>query len=316
MRPSAPRLLGSVVVTLLAWASAFVVIRGLGSQLGGGPLALGRLAVGTLALGVLLVLSRVIVGHRRSSPGWVRPTGREWILLLVYGVGWFGLYNVALNLAEQVLDAGTTAMIVGVGPVLIALGSAAVLHERVGRWLGIGIGVAFAGVILIAIADGATLGNGFGVLGALVAALTYAIGVIAQKPLLSRLPGLQVTFLGCAIGTAVCLPFAGALAAQLADARPAAVLGMVYLGVVPTALAFTTWAYALKRMTPARLGVTTYVVPVLVVVIAFLVFGEVPVPLAIVGGGIALVGVGLSRRRPRTSRLVSPVPASPADLPQ
>ncbi|MBI5160540.1 MAG: EamA family transporter [Micrococcales bacterium] len=303
------RLAAAVVFTLVAWASAFVVIRGLGTRLDGAPLALGRLAAGTAALGILLLLSR----------RWVRPVPREWVLLAVFGVGWFGCYNVALNLAEQVLDAGTTALIVGIGPILIAFGSAAILHERIGRWLGIGVGTAFLGVALIAIADGASLGGGVGVLGAVVAAVTYAIGVLAQKPLLGRLPGVQVTFLGCAIGFLVCLPFAGALVSQLASASastvPATLLGVVYLGVVPTALAFTTWAYALTRMTPSALSITTYVVPVLVVGIAFLAFGEVPAPLALVGGASSLLGVGLSRRRARVARTAPPVTETAVDLP-
>lgn len=293
MTSRAPVLLaGAVVFTLLAWASAFVVIRGLGQTIDGGALALGRLLVGTVALGILFALSR-----RRA-----RPTRREWVLLVVYGVGWFGCYNVALNLAEQVLDAGTTAMIVGIGPLLIALGSAAVLRDRIGRWLGIGLGVAFVGVVLIAVAEGARFTDLGGVLGAIAAAVTYAIGVIAQKPLVSRLPGIQVTFIGCAIGAVVCLPFAPALLSQLGAAPTSSWLGVLYLGIVPTALAFTTWGYALQRMAPTALGITTYVVPVLVVVIALLAFREFPAPLAVVGGVVSLAGVALSRRHSRAVR--------------
>ena len=283
----------AVAFTLLAWASAFVVIRGLGHSIDGGALAVGRLLVGTAALGELLLVSR----------RWMRPTSREWLLLLVYGVGWFGCYNVALNLAEQVLDAGTTAMIVGIGPILIAVGSGLVLHERIGRWLGAGLGVAFLGVVLIALADGARFTDLPGMLGAVAAAVTYAIGVVAQKPLVSRLPGIQVTFLGCAIGLVVCLPFAPVLVRELAAAPTVAWLGVVYLGVVPTALAFTTWAYALQRMNPAALGITTYVVPVLVVVIALLAFREFPHPVAVAGGVICLLGVAISRRRSRVVRV-------------
>lgn len=44
-----------------------------------------------------------------------------------------------------------------------------------------------------------------------------------------------------------CLPFVGQLAAEAQRASPAALAGVVYLGVVPTALAFTTWGYALSR---------------------------------------------------------------------
>ncbi|MDZ7928727.1 MAG: DMT family transporter [Rhodococcus sp. (in: high G+C Gram-positive bacteria)] len=72
---------------------------------------------------------------------------------------------------------------------------------------------------------------------------------------------------------------------------------MIYLGLVPTALAFSTWAYALTRMNAGKLGITTYAVPPITIVLAWLLLGEVPHYLAVVGGVICLVGVGLSRRR-------------------
>ncbi len=120
---------------------------------------------------------------------------------------------------------------------------------------------------------------------ALVAAVTYAIGVLLQKPAIKRLPAAQVTFLGATFGMIACLPFAGELISGLADAPASAILGVVYLGAVPTALAFSTWAYALSHMPAGQLGVTTYVVPPIVIVLGLIVFGEVPAPLAIVGGG-------------------------------
>jgi drug/metabolite transporter (DMT)-like permease len=74
---------------------------------------------------------------------------------------------------------------------------------------------------------------------------------------------------------------------------------MVYLGVVPTALAFSTWAYALSRMDAGTLGVTTYLVPPLVIALGWLLLDEVPPALAVVGGAVCLAGVALSRRRAR-----------------
>lgn len=287
-------LLVAVVFTFLAWASAFVVIRGMGPHLDGGPLALGRLAVGTLALGIAVLIAR----------RWVWPTRREWGQLAIYGVAWFGAYNVALNTAEQTLDAGTAAMIVGIGPILIALGAGIFLGEGIPKWLAIGAAVAFAGVVLIGL--GAMLAQGgahsvdvIGALLALVAAITYAVGVIAQKPVVRRIPAIQATFLGCVIGLVVCLPFVGALVSQLSVAPPSAWWGTVYLGVVPTALAFTTWAYALGRMPAGQLGIASYLSPPLATVMGFLAFGEIPHPLALVGGVICLLGVALSRRHPR-----------------
>jgi drug/metabolite transporter (DMT)-like permease len=287
----------AIGVTIVAWASAFIVIRGTGQYFSGGALALGRLIVGTALLGIV-----VLIGRK-----WVAPNLREWLLIIGFGVLWFGGYNVALNTAEQSLDAGTTAMIVNVGPILIALGAGLFLREGIPKWLAIGAGVAFVGVVLIGLGTGgvglgtggAGFGNGLGVVLALVAAVTYAAGVLLQKPALKRLPNAQVTWLGCAIGMVACLPFAGDLARDIQVAPPAGILGMLYLGAIPTALAFSTWAYALSRTPAGQLGVSTYIVPPLAVILGLIVFGEVPAVLAVIGGVVCLVGVALSRRRTR-----------------
>ena len=136
-----------------------------------------------------------------------------------------------------------------------------------------------------------------GVVLCVVAAVVYAGGVVAQKPLLRRLPGLQVTATACAIGAVCCLPWTGTLVRELGTAPAGSVAAMVYLGAVPTALAFSTWAYALRRMDAGKLGVTTYVVPPLVIVLGWLLLDEVPPALAFVGGAVCLAGVGISRRR-------------------
>ena len=112
-----------------------------------------------------------------------------------------------------------------------------------------------------------------------------------------------------AVGALCCLPWAGSLAAELGKAPVGSVAGLVYLGVVPTALAFSTWAYALARTDAGRLGVTTYLVPPLVVLMGWLLLDEVPPALAVVGGAVCLAGVALSRRR---SRAHPPVPVAQA----
>jgi drug/metabolite transporter (DMT)-like permease len=290
-----PRVLIAIVVTLLAWASAFVVIRGTAVDIGGGGLALARLVVGSLLLGLLLI------GRR-----WVRMTRREWLLVIGFGVLWFGGYNVALNIAEHTLDAGTTAMIVNIGQILLALGAGLFLREGLPKWVLIGAGVAMVGVILIGIGSGAEVEQGapfnVGILWCLLAAILYAAGVLLQKPALRRLPAAQVTWLGCVIGMVACLPFTGQLITDLQSAPPTAIVGAIYLGAVPTALAFSTWAYALSRMPASQLGISTYLVPPIAIIIALLAFGDIPAPIAIVGGVICLVGVAITRRRsaPRT----------------
>jgi drug/metabolite transporter (DMT)-like permease len=276
----APGVIVAIVVTLLAWASAFVVIRGTASYFSGGALALGRLVVGTVVLGAIVLVSR------------------RWIYISVYGVAWFGGYNVALNLAERTLDAGTTAMLVGIAPILIALGAGTFLREGIPKWLGIGAAVGLVGAVLIGIStNNGHVGTGVGVLWSLLAVVVYSTGVLFQKPALRRLPAAQVTWLGCAIGMIACLPFSGQLLSALHSAPTIGWLDILYLGAVPTAVGFSTWAYALARMPTGQLAISTYVVPPLVIILGLIVFGVVPPVLAIAGGAVCLVGVALSRRR-------------------
>jgi drug/metabolite transporter (DMT)-like permease len=284
----------AIGVTILAWASAFIVVRSTAPHFTAGGLALGRLIVGSILLAPLLLRHK-----------WIAPTRREWLLLLGFGGLWFGGYSILLNLAEQTLDAGTTAMIVNIGPILIALGAGIFLGEGLPRWLLIGTAVAFLGVVLIGVGTGGSvLGAGIGVFWALLAALTYAAGVLFQKPVLARLPNAQVVWLGCVIGMVVCLPFAGEFISGIQTAPVEGLIGMIWLGAIPTALGYTTWSYALSRMPAGQLGVSTYIVPPVTIVLSLILFAEVPALLAIVGGVIALVGVALSRRR-----VPSPEPA-------
>lgn len=275
--------------TVLAWGSAFVAIRWVGTSLDPGPLALGRLLVASVILGGM------VLARRR----WVAPTPREWRLLVVCGLAWFAVYNVALNAGEQRVDAGTAALVISVGPVLIAIAAGLLLGEGFPRWLVAGAAVAVAGTTLIGVAtargDGTDL---LGVVFCLVAAVTYAIGVLCQKVVLRRLSAMQVTWLACTIGAVACLPFAPSLVDEAGRASTGALAALGFLGIVPTALAFVTWAYALARMDAGRLGVVTYLVSPVAVGLGALLLGELPALLALVGGAVCLAGVALSHRRP------------------
>ena len=290
MPTRAPALpLVAVAVTLVLWSSAFVAIRHLGSSFSPGAMSLGRLVVGSVALGVVLLLRE-----------WKPPTRREWPGLVVIGVLWFGVYNVALNAGELRVDAGTAAMLIQLSPVLVAVLAAVFLGEKATPALGVGLLVAFSGVVLIATStsDGGER-DPVGVLLCLVSAAAYAVSLIFQKPLVSRLSGIQVTWVACTVGAVACLPFAGRLVRDVTAASPSDVLWLVYLGVFPTAIAFSTYAFALSSMTAGNLSVTTYLVPPITVLLSWVLLSEVPPPMAYVGGVLCLLGVALARRRPR-----------------
>lgn len=281
-----PLVLAAALTTVVCWASAFVGIRAAGRDLSAGPLSLARLLVGGAALGALVLAQRAALPPRRHLPR-----------LVVVGVLWFGVYNVALNEGERHVDAGTAAMLVNVGPVLIAVLAGIVLKEGFPRSLVAGCAIAFAGAILIGVAtsdDGLTPSAGVAL--CLLAALTYAIAVVAQKPLLAGASPLAVTWLACTIGAVCCLPFAGTLIDEAGDAPASSLAWTVYLGLVPTALAFTTWAYALSHTSAGRMGATTYLVPPLATLFGWAYFGETPPALALAGGALCLGGAALTRR--------------------
>lgn len=277
----------AVSTTLVLWASAFVAIRHLGDDFSGGALALGRLVVGSAALAVLAL--------RRGVP---HPSGRQWRSIVVIGVLWYAVYMVALNLGEQRVDAGTAAMLIQVSPVVIAVLAAVFLRERFTPQLALGLTLAFAGVVVISLARGPGDDHDpLGVLLCLVAAVAYAVSLVVQKPLSATMSSVHITWLACTVGAVVCLPFAPTLVRELGDAPLSSVAWLVYLGVFPTAIAFSTYGYALRTTSASDLGVTTYVVPVITIVLSLVLLDEVPPPLAYLGGALALLGVAVARRR-------------------
>ncbi|MDX3493644.1 DMT family transporter [Streptomyces turgidiscabies] len=276
-------------VTVVLWASAFVSIRSAGAAYSPGALALGRMLAGFVTLGAICLVRREGL-----------PPRSAWRGIAISGVLWFGVYMVVLNWGEQQVDAGTAALVVNVGPILIALLGTRLLGDPMPPRLLAGMAVSFAGAVTVGLSMSG--GGGTSVLGValcLLAAAAWATGVVAQKPVLGRASALQATTFGCLVGALTCLPFAGQLVGEAADAPLSATLNMIYLGVFPTALAFTTWAYALARTTASRMGATTYAVPALVVLMSWLALGEVPGLLTLAGGGLCLAGVAVSRSRAR-----------------
>ena len=280
------RPLAAALLSICLWSSAFVGIRAATRTISPGSLALGRLLIGTVLLGILLL--------RRGA---LRPSRRDIGLLFIAGPLWFALYNVALNTAEKVVDAGTAAMVINIAPLMIMALAAIFLHEQLTSGLLIGGAVAFTGVIIMGVST--TSGNAplWGVAVCVLATAASAAGLVAQKPVLAHLSALQVTWMCCAIGALCCLPYAPALVRDVRSAAPGDLAWMAYLGVFPTSVAFTTWAYALARGTASRLATTAYLVPPITILMSWLILGEVPRALAVLGGVLCLTGVIFARRK-------------------
>lgn len=280
--------LAAGLFTVTLWGSAFVGIRAAGASFSPGSLALARLLVSCVVLGA--------VALRRRDP---LPTRRDLAQIAVYGVLWLALYSTTLNAAERIVDAGTAALLVNTGPIVVAIMAGVFLHEGFPRRLFAGIAIAFVGCALIGFATARTRSDAWlGILLLAIAVLAYSTAIVVQKPVLARVPSFQVTWLGVIAATIACLPFAPSLVSELPRASSGAIAWTVYLGAFPTAIGFATWAFALGRTKAGQLGTLTYLAPVVAVLLGWIVLGEAPPVLALVGGGLALVGVYWARRPP------------------
>jgi drug/metabolite transporter (DMT)-like permease len=275
------------LVTVTLWGSAFVGIRAASPSFSPGALALGRLVVSGVILGIVALIRREQLPQRRDV-----------VLIAVYGVLWLAIYSATLNAAERTVDAGTAAMLINTGPILIAVLAGVFLHEGFPRGLFLGSLVAFAGCVMIGFAKTQSAGGaGPGIALLIVAAVAYAVAVVVQKPVLTRVSPFQVTWIGVMAGAIALLPFAPSLAGEVTSADPGAVGWMVYLGAFPTALGFATWTFALKRTSAGRMGSLAYLIPVVAIMLGWLLLGEAPPWLALAGGALCVVGVYLARRR-------------------
>lgn len=281
-----PTATAAIVVTIFAWASAFPAIRaGLAAF---GPLELGavRFAIAAVPAAIYLAVTRPRLPKR----------GELWR----FGVGGFGfvaLYTGLLNYGELTVSAGAASFIINVSPILTALFAAAVLGERFSAIAWAGTLLSFAGIGIIALGEGEGLRFDAGAFLILGAAFVTAINAIVQKPLFSHHNPLAVSAWNMVIGSLALAPFLPAGLEQAAVADAHGLFAAVYLGIVPSLIAYASWAVALSRLPASRASNFLYCVPPVATLMGFLWLGETPGTLGIAGGVLALVGVAIVNLR-------------------
>ncbi|MGQ9753854.1 MAG: DMT family transporter, partial [Thermaceae bacterium] len=231
---------------------------------------------------------------------WVRiPPPKAEDLPRLFLLGFLGItvYHPALNYGEKTVSAGAASLIIASGPVFTALLARLFLGERLSPWGWAGILLAFLGVGLIALGEGEGIRLDRGALLILLAALSTSFYFVLQKPLFSRYSAQSMTVYTLLLGTLPLLVFLPGFFEAVRTAPHSATLSVVYLGVFPGALAYLTWTYALSRTPASRLSSLLYLSPLLAILIGYLWLKEVPTPLALLGGGIALLGVVMANAR-------------------
>jgi len=277
-----------LLMVLGLWGSAFTAIRvGLRSY-APGELALFRFLVASAVLGVYALWIRMPLPQVRDVPA-------IWLL----GSLGIAIYNVSLAYGQLSVSAGAASLLIGVGPVFTALLAVVFLCEGLKVWGWLGIALSFLGVALVARGEGGGVRFEPGALLVVLSALSFSLYSVFQKPYLRKYGGMQ--FIAYAIwgGTVTMLVFLPGLAQTVQQAPLEATLAVVYLGVLPGALGFVGWTYALSRAPASVVATFLYLVPVFAIFIAWVWLGEIPLALSLVGGLLSLVGVVLVNTRGR-----------------
>ncbi len=291
MKPlSDARVLLALGATVFFWASAYAGIRDALEVFGPGEVALARLLVAA----VVLALYAAATGMRL-------PEARDLPMVFLAGFLAFAVYHVALNYGEITVSAGAAGVLIATAPVFTALLSTAFLGERLRSWGWAGMAVSFVGAALISLDEGGGFALDPGAFLILLSAVCVSVYFVFQKPYLAKYGALPFTTYAICSGTLFTLPYLPGLFSQSLTAPAGTNLVLVYLGLFPTALGYVTYAYVMSRMDASTAVSFLYLIPVLAYLIGWAWLGEVPMPLSVLGGLLALAGVVLVNRRGRKS---------------
>jgi len=295
----------AVIAVMVLWAANFIVVKGIIDVLP--PVGFTFLRYSLASVALLAIL--------RWSEGEIRlPRPGAWRILLLGGLG-FGIYQMLWTVGLQSIPAGDSALLIAASPVLTAVIAVLIGTDTLNPRKAIGVVLSFAGVVLV-IAAGVGIeltGSPIGFALTMAAALCWATYTAFGAKVLRRHSPLVLTTWATIGGTLVLAPVGigqllapGALGPEQAAAWQSIVFAIAFSGLLAAALANVVVFQGVGLLGPTRVMTLQSLVPAMAVVLAFLFLQEPIRPVQIVGGGIIILGVALTRLASR-----GPVAARP-----
>lgn len=269
----------SLLIAIIGWGWAWVGIRYAIRYYTPGQLAFGRYLVASITL-----FPFWFIRGRRL------PQSQHWFSLIVMGLTGFTIYNFCINLGEQTITAGTAALIGAFLPIGNTLGAAFFLNEKLSRSRLIGILTAFAGVALTSLAAQGHFEFSFGAFLVLLAVLSASVYGVLTKYMVKDYPPLEVVSWAIWVGTLGLLPLSHGLFTRMEEVPWLATFNMILLGILPGAICYALFTFALSRVAVARASTSMFFMPITSILLGWLMLGELPSWIAITGGIVTIVG--------------------------
>ena len=254
-----------------------------------------------------LVGGLTMLAYAAYKREWVRLDKRGWLFVAALAFTQFCLNFNFVYRAEIYVTSGLVAVVFAMLLIPNAVLGRIFLGQRLGRQLILGSAVAMAGVALLFVhearsdpngPESALAGIGVALLGVLSASTANVLQGTETARRYPMAPTLGVAMLvGAAIDAAIAWIVAGPPVIEL---RAGYLFGVLYLGVVASALAFTLYFGVLRIIGPAKAAYSSVIIPVIAMLLSTIFEGYRWSLLA--GAGAALAGLGLiialSARRP------------------
>lgn len=280
----------------LLWGSAFPLIK-----VGLGDSAATGLSVPHLTLARHLVASLAFLPFLALTGRRLRPWRADVPMFALLGFAGIFTYHLCLNAGELRVSAGATSLIIAAAPAITALLARLVTGERLPALGWAGSLTSFAGVALIVVGDAREVAFDPFALFVLLSAFATSLYFVLQGRMFARYDAVEVTAFVTWGGTVPMLAFLPGLPADLASAGGEALLAVGYIGLFPSAVAYSLFAFAMTRAPVTQVTTFLYFVPVFSLLLSWALLGEVPSLLTVLGGGIVIAGIVVVNRARRAA---------------